>query len=162
MPAIAAARHAARQPLSREDRAILRALRITEARWRDPGPAFRGPDTSADFFRLRLAGRDTEAFDVAFLDTAHRLIAAETLFTGGVDGAEVHVRVVAQRALAHNAAALLVAHNHPSGIAVPSAADLALTHRLHAALALFDIRLLDHLIVGRDVHSMQQAGEMPR
>lgn len=75
------------------------------------------------------------------------MIAVERLFSGGIDGTEVHVRVVAQRALARNAAAVVVAHNHPSGSPEPSAADRALTNRLKAALHLFEIRLLDHIIV---------------
>ena len=87
-------------------------------------------------------------FAVAFLDTRHRLIAFEELSQGGIDGAEVHPRELVRRCLQHNAAALLVGHNHPSGVAEPSRADRLLTDRLKQALALVDVRLLDHLIIG--------------
>ena len=82
-----------------------------------------------------------------FLDTRHRALAFEEMFRGTLDGAEVHPREVVRRALAHNAAALIVGHNHPSGNPEPSAADRALTARLKQALALVDVRLLDHFIV---------------
>ena len=87
-------------------------------------------------------------FAVLFLDTRHRALAFEELFRGGLDGAEVHPREIVRRALAHNAAALIVGHNHPSGNPEPSAADRAVTARLKQALALVDLRLLDHFIVG--------------
>src|SRR5690606_13373899 len=83
-----------------------------------------------------------------FLDTRHRALAFEELFRGTVDGAEVHPREVVRRALAHNAAALIVGHNHPSGSAEPSAADRAVTARLKQSLALVDVRLLDHFVIG--------------
>ena len=83
-----------------------------------------------------------------FLDTRHRALAFEELFHGGVDGAEVHPREVVRRALAHNAAAVIVGHNHPSGNPEPSAADHAVTRRLKDALALVDVRLLDHFVIG--------------
>jgi DNA repair protein RadC len=76
------------------------------------------------------------------------VIAAEEVFRGTIDGASVHPREIVRRALAHNAAALIVAHNHPSGVAEPSAADIAITRRLADALALVDVRLLDHFVIG--------------
>ncbi|MFZ2207243.1 MAG: DNA repair protein RadC, partial [Porticoccaceae bacterium] len=89
-----------------------------------------------------------EIFVVLFLDTRHRLIATEDLFQGTIDGASVHPREVVRRALFHNAAAVIVGHNHPSGVAEPSADDRRITARLREALALVDVRLLDHFVVG--------------
>ncbi|MGH8074897.1 MAG: JAB domain-containing protein [Lysobacter sp.] len=103
--------------------------------------------TCGAFFRLRLGSEEREHFEAAFLNTRHQLIAVERLFSGTVDGAEVHPRIVVQRALALNAAAVLLAHNHPSGHTDPSAADRALTARLKTALGLVDVRLLDHFVV---------------
>jgi DNA repair protein RadC len=88
---------------------------------------------------------------VLFLDTKHRSLAFEELFQGTLDGAEVYPREVLRRALAHNAAAVIIGHNHPSGNPEPSSADRAVTHRLKQALGLVDIRLLDHFIVGDGV-----------
>lgn len=110
--------------------------------------ALGGPRDSAAFLRAWLRLRPYEVFVGLFLDNRHRVIAAEELFRGTIDGASVHPREVVRRALGHNAAALIVAHNHPSGVAEPSAADLALTRRLADALALIDVRVLDHFIVG--------------
>lgn len=132
---------------ARDDQTIARALRILERRACDPGPSLGDVSTCEAFFRLRLGGEAREHFEVAFLDTQHRLIAAERLFSGSLDGAEVRPRIVVQRALALNAAAVLVAHNHPSGDAEPSAADRAATAQLRNALRLVDIWLLDHFVV---------------
>lgn len=131
----------------REDRAIARALRILEQRVGESGRLLSDPMTCSAFFRLRLGSEEREHFEAAFLNTQHRLIAVERLFSGTVDGAEVHPRVVVQRALALNASAVLLAHNHPSGNTEPSAADRALTARLKATLGLVDVRLLDHFVV---------------
>ena len=111
------------------------------------------------FVQARLAGRRQEVFLALFLDARHRLIAAEELFFGTVDGASVHPREVVRRALVHNAAAAIFAHNHPSGVAEPSADDLAITRRLKEALALVDVRVLDHLVVGAgEVTSLAERG----
>ncbi|MBN8502035.1 MAG: DNA repair protein RadC [Sphingomonadales bacterium] len=133
---------------AREDRAIYRALRIIERRAGEPGEVVTDPATAGKMFRLSLAGEDREHFEAAFLTARHGLIARERLFSGSVAGAEVYPRVVVQRALFHNAAAVLVAHNHPSGNPEPSASDIGLTQRLAAALKLVDILLLDHFIIG--------------
>ena len=131
----------------REDRTIDRALWILEQRARGPGPSLGEVATCGAFFRLRLGSEEREHFEVAFLNAGHQLIAVERLFSGTVDGAEVHPRIVVQRALALNASAVLLAHNHPSGRVEPSTADRALTARLKAALGLVEIRLLDHFVV---------------
>jgi DNA repair protein RadC len=106
------------------------------------------PRASAEFLRTWLRGYPYEVFAVVFLDNRHRVLASEELFRGTIDGASVHPREVVRRALAHNAAALILAHNHPSGVAEPSAADIAVTRRLSDALALIDVRVLDHFIIG--------------
>ncbi len=112
------------------------------------GDALTDPQAAGRYFAQRLRGHPNEIFAAMFLDTRHRALAFEELFRGTVDGAEVHPREVVRRALAHNAAAVIVGHNHPSGSAEPSAADRAVTARLKQALALVDVRLLDHFVIG--------------
>jgi DNA repair protein RadC len=112
------------------------------------GEALTDPQAAGRYFARRLRHQPREVFAALFLDTRHRALAFEELFRGTVDGAEVHPREVARLALAHNASAVIVGHNHPSGNPEPSAADHAVTARLKQALALVDIRLLDHVIVG--------------
>ena len=138
--------------LSRGDRARVRAVLELHARWMEAHLRREGPITSpahtSRYVVARLRGRANEVFAAVFLDNRHRVIAFEELFHGTVDGASVHPRVVARRALAHNAAALIACHNHPSGVAEPSLADRAITARLRDALDLVDVRLLDHFVVG--------------
>lgn len=105
------------------------------------------PEATKRLFIARLRHLEHEEFHVAYLNTRHRLIAVEKLFRGTIDGCEVHPREVVRGALKHNAAAIICAHNHPSGSSEPSAADRAVTARLKQALALVDIRLLDHLVI---------------
>ena len=106
------------------------------------------PGATEQYLKSALRDNPNEVFACLFLDTRHRVIAYEELFHGTIDGATVYPRVVAEKALKHNAAALIVAHNHPSGISEPSLADQAITRRLKDALALLDIRLLDHFVIG--------------
>ena len=112
------------------------------------GPVLGSPRAARDYLVARLRDREYEVFCCLFLDSRHRLTACEELFRGTVDGASVHPREVVRQALARNATAVILAHNHPSGIAEPSQADEVITTRLRDALALVEIRLLDHLIVG--------------
>jgi DNA repair protein RadC len=112
------------------------------------GPALLNPQATRDYLHMRLRDLPHEVFCCLYLDNRHRVIAFEELFRGTLDGANVHPREVVKQALAHNAAALILAHNHPSGVAEPSQADELITRRLKDALALVDIRVLDHLIVG--------------
>lgn len=113
----------------------------------------------AEFVQLRLRGKKREHFLCLFLDSQHQLIACESLFQGTIDGAAVYPREVLRRALELQAAALIFAHNHPSGISEPSQADRDITARLKRALALVDIPVLDHLIVGdTEVCSMAELG----
>ena len=100
------------------------------------------------FLQYHLGSRDREVFTCVFLDSQHRVQRCEDLFFGTLDGAAVYPREVAVRALQYGAAAVIFAHNHPSGVAEPSSADRRITERLCAALALLDIRVLDHIIVG--------------
>ncbi len=112
------------------------------------GNALSNPQDTQRFLCAKLRDYPHEVFACLFLDNRHRVIQFEELFFGTIDGASVHPREVVKRALHHNAAAVILAHNHPSGIAEPSRADRQITRRLHDALALVDIRMLDHFIVG--------------
>lgn len=122
-------------------------------------PVFDAPDKVKDFVALHLAGRGQEVFAVLFLDSQHRLISLEEMFQGSLSQTSVYPREVARRALALNAGAVILAHNHPSGVAEPSRADEFLTQTLRQALQLLDVRVLDHLVVGRgQVVSMAERG----
>lgn len=112
------------------------------------GEALTDPASAGRYFARRLRAQAIEVFAALFLDTRHRALAFEELFRGTIDGAEVHPREVVRRALAHNAAAVIVGHNHPSGNPEPSAADRAVTVQLKQSLALVDVRLLDHFVIG--------------
>ena len=112
------------------------------------GVSLTSPATTMNYLQCILKNQAREIFHVLFLDTRHRVIEGENMFTGSIDGACVYPRVVAARALELNAAAVIVAHNHPSGITEPSLADQAITRRLKDALLLLEIRLLDHFVVG--------------
>ncbi|MGD0961939.1 MAG: DNA repair protein RadC [Methylomonas sp.] len=112
------------------------------------GNALTSPDITRAYFSDQLRGLSYEVFGCLFLDNQHRVIVWEELFRGTIDGASVYPREVAKRALFHHAAAVIFAHNHPSGINEPSQADKQITDKLKQALGLFDIRVLDHFIVG--------------
>ena len=112
------------------------------------GEALTDPRMAGDYFAKRLRSLPHEIFACLFLDNQHQLIAYEELFSGSLDGAEVHLREVLKICLKHNAAAVIFGHNHPSGNPQPSAADRAVTARLKQALALVDVRCLDHFIIG--------------
>ena len=112
------------------------------------GDALKNPAETRRYLTARLRDYPYEVFACLFLDTRHRVISYEELFRGTIDGASVHPREVVRRALQHNAAAVILAHNHPSGIAEPSDADRRITTRLQDALALIDIRVLDHIVIG--------------
>ena len=112
------------------------------------GDALNSPRVVRDYLQLLLGSRQQEIFLVLFLDTQHRVIASEELFQGTLSQTSVYPREVVKRALAHNAAAVILAHNHPSGIAEPSQSDQLLTEALKQALSLVDVRVLDHFVVG--------------
>jgi len=112
------------------------------------GPALANPRATREFLRARLRDRDHEVFCCLFLDNRHRVICFEEVFRGTIDAATVYPREVVKQALARNAAAVILAHNHPSGIAEPSQSDQLITRRIRDALELVDIRLLDHFVIG--------------
>jgi len=123
--------------------------------------AFTSSGITRQYVLSKLGRRGREIFLCLFLDNQNRLIAQEELFLGTIDGASVHPREVVKQALHHNAAALIFAHNHPSGVAEPSQADISITHRLKRLLEEVDIRTLDHLIVGDgEVQSLAEQGLM--
>ena len=142
-----------------DQQTIRTALTLLECQLREPGAAFTSSNSVRDLLRLQLATLDREAFTVLWLDNQHRLIAHDTLFLGTINSITVHPREVVKSGLKNNAAAAVLAHNHPSGEAEPSQADRLITERLKQALELVDIRLLDHLVVGgMDVTSFSERG----
>ena len=125
------------------------------------GDAFTDATSTRKYVQQRLRHYEHEVFACLFLDSKHRLIAFEELFRGTIDAANVYPREVVKRALSHNAAAVIFTHNHPSGIAEPSQADIMITAKLKAALDLVDIRVLDHIIVGDgDIISLAETGRI--
>lgn len=123
--------------------------------------AISNPEQVKQFVKARLRNQPNEVFAALFLDNQHQVIAFEELFFGTINASSVHPRVVVQRGLYHNAAAAIVTHNHPSGVAEPSPADIDITHTLKSALSLLDIRLLDHLVVaGHQVVSLAERGQI--
>ena len=128
---------------------IALAISIVTTRHRR-GSALESPNAARTYLQLKCADYQREVFGCLFLDTRHRVLDWAELFLGTIDSATVHPRVVVQRALEVNAAAAVIYHNHPSGVAEPSAADQAITRRLVDALALVDVRVLDHLVVGHE------------
>lgn len=130
---------------------LMAALELARRHYREAlraGPAMNAPASTRQFLTAQLRDRPYEVFCCLHLDNRHRLIHFEEVFRGTIDGASVHPREVVRQALQYNAAALIFAHNHPSGVAEASQADELITRRLKDALALVDIRVLDHLIVG--------------
>ena len=124
-------------------------------------PVLSNPDKTKHYLRAWLCRFEHEVFACLFLDNRHRIISNEILFTGTIDGASVYPREVVKRCLQLNAAAIIFSHNHPSGIAEPSQADRQITLKLTQALALVDVRVLDHLVVGdKTVTSMAERGLM--
>ena len=125
------------------------------------GDAFTDADTTMLYIKQRLRAYPHEVFACLYLDNQHRFLQFDELFRGTIDGASVYPREVVKSALQHNAAALILAHNHPSGIAEPSQADSHISKRIQSALDLVDIRVLDHIIVGdADVTSLAQLGHV--
>lgn len=125
------------------------------------GDPLRSPDDTRNFLRSRLGTYPHEVFAGLFLDNRHRVIRYQELFRGTIDGAAVYPREVVRQALEFNAAAVIFAHNHPSGVAEPSQSDVSLTRRLKDALGLVDIRVLDHMVIGHgEVVSLAERGLM--
>ena len=124
------------------------------------GEEITNPKLVHQYLLSRLRDYPYEVFACLFLDNRHRIIEYEELFKGTIDGASVHPREVIRKVIHHNAAAVILAHNHPSGITEPSQADMQITQKLKDALALIDVRVLDHFIIGDDVTSFAERGLM--
>ncbi|ATC16423.1 JAB domain-containing protein [Escherichia coli] len=140
-------------------RTVQHALALLDRHLRETGVAFTSTQAARDWLRLKMAGLEREEFMVLYLNQQNQLIAHETLFAGSISSTEVHPREVVKRALYFNAAAVILAHNHPSGETTPSQADKALTQWLVQILQLVDIRVPDHLIVGgRQIYSFAEQG----
>ena len=143
-----------------DDSIIESALKILESRisYSSDSPPLTSPQASKDYVKLKLASYQHEVFACLFMNNRNRVITFKELFRGTIDGASVYPREVVKACLSHNAAAVIFAHNHPSGVAEPSVADERITKRLKDALALIDVRVLDHLIVGEEVVSFAERG----
>jgi DNA repair protein RadC len=130
------------------DNLIAQALTALRSTLASPGAGLTNPEAVRDYLRLQLAGEPHEVFAAIFMNSQHAVLAFEKIFQGSISGASVYPRELARLCLHHNAAAVILAHNHPSGNVEPSSADRTLTKRLKEALELIDVRVLDHFIVG--------------
>ncbi len=151
-----------RHDLAARERGVIdRALEIVGRCLRQPGVVMADPDAVKQYIRLQIGGETTEVFCVLYLDAQNQALAFDKPFTGTLTQISVYPREVVRAALAHNASAVILAHNHPSGSVEPSRADQAFTQTLKDALALVDVRVLDHVIVGGDkALSMAERGLM--
>ncbi|MGY3868720.1 RadC family protein [Aeromonas crassostreae] len=142
-----------------DDHIINQALAILECRQRHLGQAFTHPNAAADFLRLKMGEYEREVFAIMLLDNQHRLLDYQELFFGTINAGSVYPREVVKAVLGKNAAAVILAHNHPSGMAEPSDADKAITARLKEVLEVVDVQVLDHFVVGQhDVVSFAERG----
>lgn len=147
--------------MHQENELILAALRVIESRLASPGETLNSPDKVKQYLSIRLGEQPHESFLVLFLDIQNRLMDMMELFRGTLAQTCVYPREVVKEALLRNAAAVILAHNHPSGEPEPSAADHALTHALKTALAIVDVRVLDHIIVaGTRQYSFAEHGSL--
>ncbi len=141
--------------------AVLELARRALAQELAESPALQSPQAVRQYLQLHLQQKTHEVFCVMFLNTQHHLIAFEEMFRGTLDSAQVHPREIASRALQLSARSIILAHNHPSGLAQPSASDIQITQRISQALQLLDIRLLDHFIIaGPQAYSLAEHGEL--
>jgi DNA repair protein RadC len=141
-----------------EAQILATAIDIVNRRFKR-GSTLTAPRETMDYLSVKHADLEHEVFSVMFMDNRNRVLAYEAMFRGTIDGASVYPREVVKRALAINAAAVILTHNHPSGVAEPSQADIRITERISKALALVDIRVLDHIIVaGMDNVSFAERG----
>ena len=141
-----------------QEATIREAISILETRLKNK-EVFSNPSEVKDLCRLKIGHMRDEYFCCLFLSAQHHLISFERLFRGTIDGSAVHPRVVVRRALELNAAAIIFTHNHPSGVSEPSSADIRMTNKLREALALVDVRVIDHLVAGtNETTSMAEKG----
>lgn len=135
--------------ISADDQEVIRhAMEILLNRMREPGEAIANPEDVKTYLKLKLTEQEKEVFACLFLDNRHRVIEYNEMFFGTINGASVHPREIVKQALKVNAAAVIFSHNHPSGVSEPSEADKQLTRKLSEVLAVLDIRVLDHIIIG--------------
>ena len=137
---------------------INQAISIINSKMKTYDISLTSPALVKSFLKLKLALVEQEVFSVIFLDNQHRVIEYRPMFFGTINAASVYPREVVKYAINCNSAAVILAHNHPSGISEPSSADISLTKRLIDALGLVDVRVIDHLIVGREVTSFAERG----
>ncbi|WP_100635904.1 RadC family protein [Marinomonas sp. ef1] len=134
------------------------AANIIKEHFHREGGAYTSATEAQRYLMAKLSCRDQEVFALLLLDSQHRLIAYKELFFGTIDSASVYPREIVKVALSYNAAAVILSHNHPSGITLPSQADIQITEQIKKALALVDVRTLDHIIVGEDSYSLAGNG----
>jgi DNA repair protein RadC len=140
---------------------ITEALNLVQERAATEDDFMTNPSDTLDYFRLFYAGKqEREHFALMLLDSQHKVLECNVIFSGTIDGASIYPREIVKAALYANAAAVILAHNHPSGQPEPSTADKRITERIKSALALLDIRVLDHIIVGDSCYSFAQSGEL--
>lgn len=145
--------------MTKQERAVVKQALAILASQLKTGPAMSSPQDARSYAQLNLATQEREVFAVMLLNTQHQMIRFETLFFGTIDSSAVYPREVVKLAIAHNAAAVIFAHNHPSGLSEPSQADIRITARLRDALALIDVRVLDHIVVSHtETTSMAERG----
>jgi DNA repair protein RadC len=135
-----------------------RANALISQRYRAGAPVLKSPERLREYLRLHLGSCEHEVFGIVHVDSRHRLIAVQDLFRGTVDTASVHPREVVKAVISHNAAAVFLFHNHPSGASDPSANDQVVTKRIQNALAFVDVNVLDHFIVGEPIYSFAENG----
>ena len=142
-----------------EDWIVQQAIVLLERRVFKAGPRLERPAAVRDYLRLKLVAEPNEIFVVVFMNSMHDVLAVEPMFHGTINATSVYPRVVLQRALQLNAAAVIFAHQHPSGTTEPSNADRLLTEQLKTALALIDVRVLDHFVIGQGApYSFAESG----
>ncbi len=145
--------------IQNEDWIVQQAIVLLERRVFKAGPRFERPAAVRDYLRLKLVAEPNEIFVVVFMNSMHDVLAVEPMFHGTINATSVYPRVVLQRALQLNAAAVIFAHQHPSGTTEPSNADRVLTEQLKTALALIDVRVLDHFVIGQGApYSFAESG----
>ena len=145
--------------LQNEDWIVQQAIVLLERRVFKAGPRLERPAAVRDYLRLKLVAEPNEIFVVVFMNSMHDVLAVEPMFHGTINATSVYPRVVLQRALQLNAAAVIFAHQHPSGTTEPSNADRLLTEQLKTALALIDVRVLDHFVIGQGTpYSFAESG----
>lgn len=143
-----------------ETEVLAAAANIIEEKLRRQSEPYNHCRPVKQFVMSKLSLREQEVFAVLFLDSQNRLIAFKEMFYGTIDAAAVYPREVAKEALKHNAASVILAHNHPSGVTLPSQSDKRITQSIKNALELFDVRTLDHVIAGADAYSLAENGDM--